>query len=87
MNRLCHLVETGLTYVETMADARTLGVEEELHVVDLESGRLSARAPQLLRGLPGEHFSVELQRTTVETNSRVVWSLGDLRAETAQVHP
>jgi len=35
-----------------MVDARTLGVEEELHVVDLESGRLSARAPQLLRGLP-----------------------------------
>ncbi len=64
-----------------MADARTLGVEEELHVVDLESGRLSARAPQLLRSLPGEHFSVELQRTTVETNSRVVRSLGDLRAE------
>jgi len=81
LNRLCHLVETGLTYVETMADARTLGVEEELHVVDLESGRLSARAPQLLRSLPGEHFSVELQRTTVETNSRVVRSLGDLRAE------
>ncbi len=64
-----------------MADARTLGVEEELHVVDLESGRLTARAPQLLRGLPREHFSVELQRTTVETNSRVVGTLVDLRAE------
>ncbi len=41
-----------------MADARTLGVEEELHVVDLESGRLSARAPQLLRGLPGSVHAV-----------------------------
>ncbi len=64
-----------------MADVRTLGVEEELHVIDLESGRLTARAPQLLRGLPSDQFSVELQRSTVETNSQVVRTLTGLRDE------
>ena len=64
-----------------MSDVRTLGVEEELHVVDLETGRLTARAPQLLRSLPAEGFSVELQRSTVETNTPVRISLSDLRAE------
>ncbi|HEU5265823.1 MAG TPA: carboxylate--amine ligase/circularly permuted type 2 ATP-grasp protein [Jatrophihabitans sp.] len=64
-----------------MPDVRTLGVEEELHVVDLASGRLSARAPELLRGLPDEGFSFELQRSTVETNTRVCATLGELREE------
>ena len=64
-----------------MPDARTLGVEEELHVVDLASGRLSARAPELLRGLPDEGFSFELQRSTVETNTPVCTTLTELRAE------
>ncbi len=64
-----------------MLDARTLGVEEELHVVDLASGRLSARAPELLRGLPDEGFSFELQRSTVETNTPVCATLTELRAE------
>ncbi|WP_375491554.1 glutamate--cysteine ligase [uncultured Jatrophihabitans sp.] len=64
-----------------MAQPRTLGVEEELHVVDLASGRLVARAPELLRGLPSAGFSVELQRSTVETNTAVCATLEDLRAE------
>src|SRR6476660_2370997 len=64
-----------------MTAARTLGVEEELHVVDLESGRLTPRAPQLLRGLPVDGFSSELQRSTVETNTGVFTSLADLRAD------
>ena len=64
-----------------MGGPRTLGVEEELHVVALDSGQLVTRAPQLLRELPAEHFSVELQRSTVETNTSVVTGLVDLHAE------
>lgn len=64
-----------------MPDARTLGVEEELHVVDLESGRLTGRAPELLSELPAEGFTSELQRSTVETNTPVVTTLSDLDTE------
>ncbi len=64
-----------------MGDLRTLGVEEELHVVSLESGQLVTRAPQLLRELPSANFSVELQRSTVETNTPVCRTLADLHAE------
>ncbi|CAN5391862.1 hypothetical protein BH09ACT10_BH09ACT10_05980 [soil metagenome] len=59
----------------------TLGAEEELHLIDLESWRLSARAPQVLARLPRENYSAELQRTTVETNTDVVSTLAELRAE------
>lgn len=62
-----------------MAAARTIGVEEELHVVDLETGRLAARAPELLRDLPAKSFSSELQRSTIEINSTPVTDLGELR--------
>ncbi|WP_375477260.1 glutamate--cysteine ligase [uncultured Jatrophihabitans sp.] len=64
-----------------MPDVRTLGVEEELHVVDLGTGQLTARAPELLRGLPDTGFSFELQRSTVETNTPVCDTLEDLRVE------
>ncbi|PVZ94947.1 hypothetical protein DDQ50_13630 [Amnibacterium flavum] len=59
----------------------TLGAEEELHLIDLESLHLSGRAPQLLSKLPGEFYSAEIQRTTVETNTAVVRTLSELRAE------
>ena len=59
----------------------TLGAEEELHLIDLESRQLSARAPQLLSRLPSVNYSAEIQRTTVETNTDVVDSLDGLRAE------
>ncbi len=59
----------------------TLGVEEELHLVDLESWSMSPSAPQLLAGLPGASFSAEMQRTTVESRTDVSDSLADLRAE------
>lgn len=59
----------------------TLGAEEELHLIDLSSGDLSARAPQLLSKLPAANYSAEIQRTTVETNTDVVDSLDGLRAE------
>src|SRR5215210_7870934 len=64
-----------------MAAELTLGAEEELHLIDLESWKLSARAPQLLSRLPRDHYSAEIQRTTVETNTAVVDSLAGLRAE------
>jgi carboxylate-amine ligase len=59
----------------------TLGAEEELHLIDLDSWELSARAPQLLSRLPSAAYSAEIQRTTVETNTAVVASLSDLREE------
>ncbi|GAA1847257.1 glutamate--cysteine ligase [Microlunatus capsulatus] len=64
-----------------MSAELTLGAEEELHLIDLESWKLSARAPQLLSRLPREHYSAEIQRTTVETNTAVVDTLGGLRDE------
>lgn len=59
----------------------SLGVEEELHLIDLQTFRLAGRARALLAQLPAEHFSSELQRTTVETNTAVCASLSELRAE------
>ncbi|WP_172582234.1 carboxylate--amine ligase/circularly permuted type 2 ATP-grasp protein [Subtercola boreus] len=64
-----------------MSAELTLGAEEELHLIDLESGKLSARAPQLLSRLPKENYSAEIQRTTVETNTAVTTTLGGLRQE------
>lgn len=62
-----------------MSAELTLGAEEELHLIDLESGRLSAKAPRLLPRLPTDRFGAELQRTTIETNTPVVRTLDDLR--------
>ncbi|WP_144711769.1 carboxylate--amine ligase/circularly permuted type 2 ATP-grasp protein [Curtobacterium pusillum] len=62
-----------------MSAELTLGAEEELHLIDLESGRLSAKAPRLLPKLPAHRFGAELQRTTIETNTPVVRTLDDLR--------
>lgn len=57
---------------------RTLGVEEEFHLVDLKTRRLTARAPQLLEEL-SDTFVAELQRCVVEMNSDVVNTLDGLR--------
>ncbi len=62
------------------ASPRTLGAEEEFHVVDQKTRRLTARAPELLAELTGDYVA-ELQRCVVETNTRVVDSLDALRAE------
>ncbi len=59
----------------------TLGAEEELHLIDLDSWKLIARAPQLLSRLPSSNYSAEIQRTTVEINTDVVDSLSGLRSE------
>jgi glutamate---cysteine ligase / carboxylate-amine ligase len=59
---------------------RTLGVEEEFHLVDLTSRRLAARAPELLPHL-SKHFVAEMQSCVVEMNSAVVDDLAALRAD------
>ena len=64
-----------------MSAQLTLGVEEELHLIEMAAFRLSGRAPALLAQLPPEHFSFELQRTTVETNTAVCRTLAELRSE------
>jgi carboxylate-amine ligase len=57
-----------------------MGVEEEFHLVDLKTRRLTARAPELLGEL-SDSYVAELQRCVVEMNSGVVDSLDGLRAD------
>src|SRR3984893_6407073 len=59
---------------------RTLGVEEEFHLVNLKTRLLTARAPELLAEL-SDVYVAELQRCVVEMNSPVVDTLEGLRAE------
>jgi glutamate---cysteine ligase / carboxylate-amine ligase len=58
-----------------------LGVEEEFHVVDLESRELVAHGPRILQELPEDAYSDELQRSVVESNTPVRDTLEDLREE------
>jgi carboxylate-amine ligase len=62
----------------TAAALRTLGVEEEFHLVDLRTRRLTARAPELLADLP-DSYVAELQGCVIEMNSGVVDTLDGLR--------
>ena len=59
----------------------TLGVEEEFHLVDLRSRRLTQRAGEVLTALANARgtYAAELQQTTVETNTDVVDTLDGLR--------
>src|SRR6201993_3477985 len=59
---------------------RTLGAEEEFHLVDLKTRRLTARAPELLAELT-EQYVAELQRCVIETNTLEFDSRGGLRDE------
>jgi glutamate---cysteine ligase / carboxylate-amine ligase len=59
---------------------RTMGVEEEFHLVDQKTRRLTARAPELLDVL-SDSYVAELQRCVVEMNSGVVETLDGLRAD------
>ncbi|MEV8596220.1 glutamate--cysteine ligase [Streptomyces sp. NPDC052012] len=58
-----------------------IGVEEEFHVLEVESGLLVPRADAILRRLPRRTFTTELHQCTVETNSAVHASLHDLYAD------
>ena len=59
----------------------TVGVEEEFHVIDLDSRELVPRGPEILEGLPDTAFTAELHRCVVESNSQIHRSLDDLREE------
>lgn len=59
---------------------RTIGLEEEFHVVDLTTRRLAARAPELLQVL-SDGYVAELQSCVVESNGLVVSTLSELRAD------
>jgi carboxylate-amine ligase len=48
-----------------------IGVEEEFHLVQVETGLLAARADAVLKGLPEQTFTTEFQQAAVETNSAV----------------
>jgi len=63
---------------EAVPQDLTLGVEEELHVVDLVTRELVPRAPEVLARL-GDGFSAELHRSVVETNTPVAATLDGLR--------
>ncbi|MGE3287399.1 MAG: glutamate--cysteine ligase [Pseudonocardia sp.] len=56
-----------------------IGVEEEFHVVDLETRRSAPEVDALLAQLDGEEFAPELQRSLVETNTPVCHTLDELR--------
>jgi carboxylate-amine ligase len=61
-----------------MSDIPLLGVEEEFHVVDLDSRRAAPEVDALLAQLDGAEFAPELQRSLVETNTPVCGSLDEL---------
>ena len=56
-----------------------IGVEEEFHVVDLETRHSAPEVDALLADLDGEEFAPELQRSLVETNTPVCRTLDELR--------
>ncbi|MFF3350173.1 glutamate--cysteine ligase [Streptomyces sp. NPDC002779] len=58
-----------------------IGVEEEFHVLEVESGLLVPRADALLRRLPQKTFTTELHQCTVEANSSVHATLDGLNAD------
>ena len=60
-----------------------IGVEEEFHVLEVESGVLVPRADPVLRRLPRRTFTSELHRSIVESNSGVHASLHDLYTDLA----
>ncbi|WP_031163580.1 carboxylate--amine ligase/circularly permuted type 2 ATP-grasp protein [Streptosporangium roseum] len=61
-----------------LAGPIAVGVEEEFHVVDVDTRHLVPRAGVLLDQLPADRFTHELQRSVVEANSRPFIRLEDL---------
>ncbi|WP_030348969.1 carboxylate-amine ligase [Streptomyces sp. NRRL S-1022] len=55
-----------------------IGVEEEFHIVEVETGLLAPRADTMLEKLPPGAFTTELQQATVESNSGVHETLAGL---------
>lgn len=61
--------------------AVTVGVEEEFHLVGLDTRHLVPGAREVLDRLPAKRFCRELQQSVVETNSRPHSELADLRQD------
>ncbi|MDH6521385.1 carboxylate-amine ligase [Streptomyces sp. SAI-135] len=61
--------------------AMRIGVEEEFHILEVESGLLVPRADAVLRRLPPRTFTTELHQSTVESNSGVHTTLSGLYAD------
>src|SRR5262249_59325712 len=66
-----------------LGPAVTAGVEEEFHIVDLATRRLTGRADRLVARLPAGNFTAELQRSVLEANSSPWASLADLAEDLA----
>ncbi len=60
-----------------------VGVEEEFHIVDRQTRRLTAPTDRFVKSLPDDRFGSELQRSVVETNSRPWIRLADLAKDIA----
>ncbi|WP_219470925.1 carboxylate-amine ligase [Nonomuraea rhizosphaerae] len=58
-----------------------LGVEEEFHIVDARTRHLVCRSQLLLDTLPEDRFAEELQRSTVESNTKPFANLEDLAGD------
>jgi carboxylate-amine ligase len=61
----------------------TAGVEEEFHIVDLATRRLTGQADTLMRRLPADLFGWEMQRSVLEANSRPWSGLTELAEDIA----
>ena len=77
------VLEPGRAW-STSADL-TVGVEEEFHVIDLDSRELVPRGPEMLEGLPDTSFSAELHRCIVEANTAVHPHLDGLRGDLVEL--
>jgi len=62
-----------------------IGVEEEFHVVDVRTRHLVSKAGLLLDTLPKDRFTKELQRSTVEANSKPFTHLEALARDLTQM--
>ena len=60
---------------------RSMGVEEEFHLVDLRTRRLAPRAAAVLAHLDEGVYAAELQNCVVETRTGVVLELAELRED------
>lgn len=74
---------TRRNYADAMSGSglRKVGVEEEFHLIDANTRRLTPRAPELLATLPPDVYVEELQRCVIEVNSGVFADLGELRSD------
>ena len=60
-----------------------VGVEEEFHIVNLATRRLTGQAGRLMGRLPADRFSCEMQRSVLEANSRPWVGLTELAEDIA----